>query len=154
MASGVVGVGVVVGVCNRSQMRTSKCTYLIFGVSIGLDLGINAQKEFLIGQSSRSHATYRPAIFSLFVCLLFSLYILSRLAFDLIFCMCLGHDRRSHGIEIQGHRSRSEVKRGQGPCVCYTTSIHRGTMSNVRLPRHGCLRPREAQRAMAAVQRE
>ena len=39
-ASGVVGV-VVVGVCNRSQMRTSrpKCTYLIFGVSIGLDPG-------------------------------------------------------------------------------------------------------------------
>jgi len=31
--------GVVVGVCNRSQMRTSKCTYLIFGVSIGLDHG-------------------------------------------------------------------------------------------------------------------
>jgi len=30
---------VVVGVCNRSQMRTSKCTCLIFGVSIGLDLG-------------------------------------------------------------------------------------------------------------------
>ena len=29
--------GVVVGVCNRSQMRTSKCTCLIFGVSIGLD---------------------------------------------------------------------------------------------------------------------
>ena len=30
---------VVVGVCNRSQMRTSKCTCLIFGVSIGLDPG-------------------------------------------------------------------------------------------------------------------
>jgi len=28
---------VVVGVCNRCQMRTSKCTCLIFGVSIGLD---------------------------------------------------------------------------------------------------------------------
>jgi len=27
---------VVVGVCNRSHMRTSKCTCLIFGVSIGL----------------------------------------------------------------------------------------------------------------------
>jgi len=42
VASGVVGVGVVVvvvGVCNRSQMRTSKCTYLISGVSIGLDPG-------------------------------------------------------------------------------------------------------------------
>jgi len=36
LASSVVGV-VVVGVCNRSQMRTSKCTCLIFGVSIGLD---------------------------------------------------------------------------------------------------------------------
>jgi len=36
MASGVVSV-VVVGVCNRSQMRTSKCTCLIFGMSIGLD---------------------------------------------------------------------------------------------------------------------
>jgi len=42
----VSGVGVVVvvvvsggGVCNRSQMRTSKCTCLIFGVSIGLDSG-------------------------------------------------------------------------------------------------------------------
>jgi len=47
VASGVVSVvvGVVVvfvvggGVCNRSQMRTSKCTCLIFGVSIGLDPG-------------------------------------------------------------------------------------------------------------------
>jgi len=40
VASGVVVV-VVVGVCNRSQMRTSKCrpTYLIFGVSIGRDPG-------------------------------------------------------------------------------------------------------------------
>ena len=32
VASGVVGV--VVGICNRSQMRTSKCTCLIFGVSM------------------------------------------------------------------------------------------------------------------------
>jgi len=41
VASGVVGVVVVVvvGVCNCSQMRTSKCTCLIFGVSIGLDHG-------------------------------------------------------------------------------------------------------------------
>jgi len=45
VASGVVGVVVVVvGICNRSQMRTSKCTCLIFGMSIGvvcklLDLG-------------------------------------------------------------------------------------------------------------------
>jgi len=35
----VSGVVVVVGVCNRSQMRTSKCTCLIFGVSIGFDPG-------------------------------------------------------------------------------------------------------------------
>jgi len=34
-----VVVVVVVGVCNRSQMRTSKCTCLIVGVSIGLDPG-------------------------------------------------------------------------------------------------------------------
>jgi len=41
VASGVVGVVVVVdgGVCNRSQMRTGKCTCLIFGISIGLDSG-------------------------------------------------------------------------------------------------------------------
>ena len=36
VASGVVG---VVGVCNRSQMRTTERTCLIFGVSIGLDPG-------------------------------------------------------------------------------------------------------------------
>jgi len=40
VASGVVGVVVViVGVCNRFQMRISKCTCLIFGVSVGLDPG-------------------------------------------------------------------------------------------------------------------
>jgi len=41
LASGVVDViVVVVGVCsNGSQTRTCKCTCLIFGVSIGLDLG-------------------------------------------------------------------------------------------------------------------
>jgi len=50
VAFSVVGVVVVVvvvvvvgggggGVCNRSQMRTFKCTCLIFGVSIGLDPG-------------------------------------------------------------------------------------------------------------------
>jgi len=42
VTSGVVGfvvVVVVVGVCNRSQMRTSKYICLIFGVSIGLDPG-------------------------------------------------------------------------------------------------------------------
>jgi len=37
VASSVVVVVVVVGVCNRCQMRTSKCTCLIFDVSIGLD---------------------------------------------------------------------------------------------------------------------
>jgi len=41
VASGVVGIIVVVvgGICNRSQMRTSKFTLLIFGVSIDLDPG-------------------------------------------------------------------------------------------------------------------
>jgi len=41
VASGIVGVVVVVGggVCYRCHMRTSKCTCLIFGVSIGLDPG-------------------------------------------------------------------------------------------------------------------
>ena len=39
VAYGVVDVVVVVGVCNRSQMRTSKSTCLIFGVSICLDRG-------------------------------------------------------------------------------------------------------------------
>jgi len=53
----VVVVVVIVGadVCNRSQMRTSKCTCLIFGVSIGLDPR-NAQKEFLIGQSQLQYS--------------------------------------------------------------------------------------------------
>ena len=32
----VVIVVVVIGICNGSQMRTSKCTCLIFGASIGL----------------------------------------------------------------------------------------------------------------------
>ena len=36
VASGIIVIG---GVCNCSQMRTSKCTCLIFGVSIGLDPG-------------------------------------------------------------------------------------------------------------------
>jgi len=47
VASGVV----VVVVRNRSQMRTSKCTCLMFGV---LTLARNAQKDFLIDQSSRT----------------------------------------------------------------------------------------------------
>jgi len=49
---GVVVAVVVVGggVCNGSQMRTSKCTCVIFGVSnlYVLTLARNAQKEFLI----------------------------------------------------------------------------------------------------------
>ena len=56
VASSVVG---VIGVCNCSQMRTSKCTCLILVWVQVLTLARNAQKEFLIGQSSRSHATYR-----------------------------------------------------------------------------------------------
>ena len=43
VASGVVVV-VLVGVCNCSQMRTSKCTCLIFGVSVGLDPGLKCTK--------------------------------------------------------------------------------------------------------------
>jgi len=40
VASRVVVIGIVViGVCNHSQMRTTKCTCLIFGVRIGLDPG-------------------------------------------------------------------------------------------------------------------
>ena len=39
VVSCIVIIVVVCGVCNRSQMRTSKCTCLIFGVSIGLDAG-------------------------------------------------------------------------------------------------------------------
>jgi len=35
----VVVVVVVFGVCNCSQMRTGKCSCLIFGVRIGLDAG-------------------------------------------------------------------------------------------------------------------
>jgi len=35
----VSGVIVVVGACNHSQRRTSKCTCLIFGVSIDLEPG-------------------------------------------------------------------------------------------------------------------
>ena len=44
VASGVVGVVVVVSICNRSQMRTRKCTRLMFGVSIGLDPGEKCTK--------------------------------------------------------------------------------------------------------------
>ena len=35
----VVVVVIVIGVCNHSQMRTTKCTCLIFDVNIGLDPG-------------------------------------------------------------------------------------------------------------------
>jgi len=40
----VVGFVVVVVVCNHSQMRTSKCTCLIFGLSVGLDPGYKRTK--------------------------------------------------------------------------------------------------------------
>jgi len=49
--------GVVVGVCNCCQMRTSKCTCLNFGVSIGLDPGEKCTKG--IFDRSRSHEPYR-----------------------------------------------------------------------------------------------
>jgi len=39
-----VSVVVVVGICNHSQMRTSKCTCLIFGISVGLDPGYKQTK--------------------------------------------------------------------------------------------------------------
>ena len=42
----------VVVVCNRSKMRTSKCTCLIFGVSIGLDPSWKCTK----GIFDRSHS--------------------------------------------------------------------------------------------------
>jgi len=38
VASGIVGI-IVVGICNCSLMRTSKCTCLVFGVSTNLDPG-------------------------------------------------------------------------------------------------------------------
>jgi len=47
----VVVVIVVVGVCDRSQIKTSKCTCLIFGVSIGLDPNQKCTK----GIFDRSH---------------------------------------------------------------------------------------------------
>jgi len=50
-------------------MRTSRCTLYIFGVSIYLTLARNTQKEFLIGQSSVSHATL-PTIFGWLLVLL------------------------------------------------------------------------------------
>jgi len=40
----VVSGVVVVGICSCSQMRTSKCICLIFGVSIGLDPGSKCTK--------------------------------------------------------------------------------------------------------------
>jgi len=45
VASGIVVV--VVSVCNRSQMRTSKCTCPIFTVSIGLDSGYKHTKGLI-----------------------------------------------------------------------------------------------------------
>jgi len=59
VVSGVVVVVVVVGVCNCSQMRTSKCTWSIFGVSIGLDPGLKCTKGIFDRSKFRSHATYR-----------------------------------------------------------------------------------------------
>ena len=42
VVSGIVGF--IISICNRSQMRTSKCACLIFGVSIGLDRGQKSTK--------------------------------------------------------------------------------------------------------------
>jgi len=44
----VSGVVVVVVVCNRSQMRISKCTCLIFGVSIVLEPNLKCTKGWLL----------------------------------------------------------------------------------------------------------
>ena len=41
---------------------------------------------------------------------LFPLCLLNRLKFDLDFYMRMGHDHRSHGIEIEGHRFGLKVK--------------------------------------------
>ena len=49
----------VVGICNRSQMRTSECTCLIFGVSIGLDPGWKCTKGIFHRSKFKSHVTYR-----------------------------------------------------------------------------------------------
>jgi len=48
VVSGVVVVIVVVGICNCSHMRTTKCTSQIFVASIDFTIARNAQKEFLI----------------------------------------------------------------------------------------------------------
>jgi len=67
VASGVVGV--VVDVCNRSQMRTSKCKCLIFGVSIGLDPGLKHIKRIFDRSVFKVTCDISPTISGLLVCL-------------------------------------------------------------------------------------
>jgi len=61
----------------------------------------------LVEKVKQSVATVRPS-----VCLsvrLYLLYLLNRLTFKLhgaVACMCMDHEPRSPGIEIQGHKSR------------------------------------------------
>ena len=64
VAYGVVGV-VVVGVCNRSQMRTSKRTCFIFGVSIGLDPGYKHTKRIFDRSKFKVTSDISPTIRSL-----------------------------------------------------------------------------------------
>ena len=82
---------------NRSQMKTSKCTCLIFGISISLFLARNAQKEFLIGQSRTRHiADHLWVASSLSVSDLISRVIAkcaqSIYAFKKLRCHGMGHD--------------------------------------------------------------
>jgi len=53
----------------------------------------------LAGKVLRSIVSVRP----------FSFYLLNQLTLDLDFCICVGHDHSSPGIESQGHRSRSKI---------------------------------------------
>ena len=57
--------GVVVGVCNHSQMRTSKCTCLIFGVSIGLDPDYKCTKGIFDRSKFKVTCDITPMAFSL-----------------------------------------------------------------------------------------
>jgi len=58
-----VASGVVVGICNRSQMKTSKCTCLIFGKSIGLDPGWKCTKGIFDGSKFKVTCAYhRPSL--------------------------------------------------------------------------------------------
>jgi len=59
VASSVAGIVVV---CNCSQMRTSKCTCLIFGVSIGLDPCQKRTKGIFDGSKFKVTCNISPTI--------------------------------------------------------------------------------------------